>query len=67
LATSLENRNKEVNIWLYCDVGHGADEDPEDFIAWIAKITGFTHWTYQYPEMMYEVESLPVTASREAF
>lgn len=41
LATSLENRNKDVNTRLYWDAGHGADEDPEDFIAWIGKITGF--------------------------
>ncbi len=42
LAISLENRNKNVNTWLHWDAGHGADEDPEDFIAWIGKITGFT-------------------------
>lgn len=42
LAASLENRNKDVNAWLYWDAGHGADEDAEDFIAWIGKITGFT-------------------------
>jgi hypothetical protein len=42
LATSLENRNKDVNTWLYWDRGHGADDDPEDFIAWIGNITGFT-------------------------
>ena len=43
LAISQENRNKDVNCWLYWDGGHGADEDPEDFIAWIGKITGFIH------------------------
>jgi len=42
LAASLEKRNKDVNVWLYWDAGHGADEDPEDFIAWIGNITGFT-------------------------
>jgi len=42
LATSLENRNKDVNTWLYWDAGHGVDQDPEDFIAWIGRITGFT-------------------------
>jgi hypothetical protein len=42
LAASLENRNKDVNALLYWDAGHGADQDPEDFIAWIGKITGFT-------------------------
>jgi hypothetical protein len=40
LAASLENRRKDVNALLYWDAGHGADEDPEDFIAWIGKITG---------------------------
>ena len=42
LTTSLENRNKDVNTWLYWDAGHGADEDPEDFIAWIRKATGYS-------------------------
>jgi hypothetical protein len=41
LAVSLENRKKEVNTLLYWDAGHGANEDPEDLIAWIGKITGF--------------------------
>lgn len=40
LAASLENRNKDVSALMYWDAGHGADQDPEDFIAWIAKITG---------------------------
>jgi hypothetical protein len=42
LAASLENRNKDVSALMYWDAGHGADQDAEDFIAWIAKITGFT-------------------------
>jgi hypothetical protein len=42
LATSLENRKKNVNTWLYWDAGHGADEDPEEFIAWVGKITGYS-------------------------
>jgi hypothetical protein len=42
LAASLENRKKDVNALLYWDAGHGADQDAEDFIAWIAKTTGFT-------------------------
>ncbi len=41
LATSLENQGKDVNTRLYWDAGHGANEDPEDFIAWIAQITGY--------------------------
>jgi hypothetical protein len=42
LATSLENRKKDVNTFLYWDAGHGADEDAEDCIAWIGKISGFS-------------------------
>ena len=44
LATSLENRNKDVNTWLFWDGGHCADEDPEDFIAWIGNVTGFSKY-----------------------
>jgi len=42
LATSLENRKKVVNTFLYWDAGHGADQDPEDFIAWIGNVTGYS-------------------------
>jgi hypothetical protein len=42
LATSLENGNKDVNMFLYWDAGHGADQDPEDFIAWMGNVTGFS-------------------------
>jgi len=42
LATSLENQGKDVNTALYWDKGHGADDDPEAFIAWIGQITGYT-------------------------
>jgi hypothetical protein len=42
LATSLENRNRDVNISLYWDAGHGTDQDPEDFIDWIGIVTGFS-------------------------
>jgi hypothetical protein len=38
LAASLENRKKDVNVRLYWDAGHGADEDPEDSITWIGTI-----------------------------
>jgi acetyl esterase/lipase len=41
LAASLENRHKDVDARLYWDAGHGADQDAEDFIAWIGKITGW--------------------------
>lgn len=33
--------SKTVDARLYWDAGHGANLDPEDFIAWIGKITGF--------------------------
>jgi hypothetical protein len=41
LATSLENQNKNVNTFLYWDAGHGADQDAEEMIAWIGKVTGY--------------------------
>jgi len=41
LAAALENQGNEVNTKLYWDAGHGADEDPEAFIAWIGEITGY--------------------------
>lgn len=41
LATSLENRDKDVNTWLYWDAGHGANEDGEEFIKWIGTIAGY--------------------------
>ncbi len=43
LAVSLENRNKDVNTFLYWDAGHGADLDAEDFITWIGNVTGFSN------------------------
>ena len=42
LATSLQNKGKDVNAALYWDAGHGADQDPEAMIAWIGKITGYS-------------------------
>lgn len=42
LATTLQNQGKDVNYALYWDAGHGADADPEAFIAWIGTITGYT-------------------------
>ncbi len=41
LVASLENRGKNVSALMYWDAGHGADLDAEDFVAWIAKTTGF--------------------------
>lgn len=42
LAASLENKNKNVNTFLYWDAGHGADQDAEDFIVWVGSLTGFS-------------------------
>lgn len=42
LALSLENQGAEVDTAYYWDAGHGADEDPEAMIAWIADITGYS-------------------------
>ena len=39
LATSLENQKRNVNTFLYWDAGHGADQDAEDFIAWMRNIS----------------------------
>jgi hypothetical protein len=42
LATSLENQKRNVNTFLYWDAGHGADQDAEEFISWMSKLTGFS-------------------------
>ena len=39
LATSLENRGKKVNTWLFWDGGHCADDDPDGLIQWMKMIT----------------------------
>jgi hypothetical protein len=41
MATSLENRKKDVNALLFWDGGHCADNDPEGFIEWMGKVTGY--------------------------
>ncbi|MCD9878435.1 Tat pathway signal sequence domain protein [Streptomyces sp. NR30] len=41
LAASLKNLGDNVNALMYWDGGHGANEDPDDFIKWIAQITGY--------------------------
>lgn len=43
LATTLENQDKNLDTWLFWNGGHCADEDPEVFINWIGKITGYTN------------------------
>jgi hypothetical protein len=40
LATGLENLGDNVNARMYWDAGHGTNQDPADFITWIARITG---------------------------
>lgn len=41
LALSLEKMDRDVNAAVYWDAGHCQDLDPQGFIAWIAKITGY--------------------------
>jgi hypothetical protein len=41
LAAGLENRNRDVDAWLFWDAGHCQDDDTEGFIAWIGKVTGY--------------------------
>jgi hypothetical protein len=42
MATGLENLGKHVNAWLYWDGGHCSNDDPEDLMAWIGEITGYS-------------------------
>ena len=42
LAASLANLGDDVDLSMYWDAGHGANEDPEAFIAWIAEATGYS-------------------------
>lgn len=51
LATILENGGKTVNASFYWDGGHGVNQDPEAFIAWISQIT-------DYPNAIPEFSSL---------
>ena len=41
LALSLEKMHRDVNAAIYWDAGHCQDLDPQGFIAWIDKITGY--------------------------
>jgi acetyl esterase/lipase len=41
LATILENNGRDVNVSLYWDGGHGINQDPEAFVAWVSQITGY--------------------------
>lgn len=40
LGLTLENQGRVVDARLYWDAGHGANEDGEQFIAWIGSVTG---------------------------
>nr|WP_017975397.1 hypothetical protein [Actinopolyspora halophila] len=40
LTAGLENLGADVDTAMYWDAGHGANEDPEEFIAWIGRVTG---------------------------
>jgi len=41
LGARLKNLGDDVNTSYYWDAGHGADEDPGDFIKWIAQVSGY--------------------------
>jgi acetyl esterase/lipase len=51
LATILENNGKDVNASLYWDGGHGVNQDPEAFVAWISGIT-------EYPNAIPEFQAV---------
>lgn len=40
IAAAAHTLGDDVNHLYYWDEGHGANTDPGDFIAWIAKVTG---------------------------
>ena len=42
LAAALQNKDYSVDALMYWDAEHGANDDPANFIAWIAKVTGYT-------------------------
>jgi BD-FAE len=42
LATISRDLGDSVNEWLYWDAGHGANNDPAEFIHWIGRVTGYT-------------------------
>ncbi|MEV4231729.1 hypothetical protein AB0J81_32550 [Streptomyces bobili] len=41
LAAAAHRLGDDVSHLYYWDQGHGANTDPGDFIAWIAKVTGY--------------------------
>lgn len=42
LAAALENAGDNVNSSMYWDGGHAVNEDAAAFVAWIARLTGYT-------------------------
>lgn len=42
LALSLDGLGDEVDAAMYWDAGHGANEDPAEFMTWIAEVTGYS-------------------------
>nr|WSY53943.1 Tat pathway signal protein [Streptomyces sp. NBC_00886] len=40
LGARLTNLGDDVNTSYYWDAGHGADEDPGDFVTWIGQVSG---------------------------
>ena len=41
LDARLKNLGDDVDTSYYWDAGHGADQDPADFITWIATVSGY--------------------------
>ncbi|MDO5606782.1 MAG: subtype B tannase [Paracoccus sp. (in: a-proteobacteria)] len=41
LAAAARAQGDQVDQRYYWDAGHGANEDADDFIAWIARVTGY--------------------------
>jgi acetyl esterase/lipase len=41
LATGLEDMGHDVNTVLYWDAGHCEDLDPQGFVTWVSKVTGY--------------------------
>ncbi|MFK4106121.1 subtype B tannase [Streptomyces sp. NPDC019531] len=42
LALKTRNLGDDVNLKMYWDGGHGANDDPGDMIKWLGEITGYT-------------------------
>ncbi|WP_406453217.1 Tat pathway signal protein [Streptomyces sp. NBC_01622] len=42
LALKTQNLGDDVNLKMYWDGGHGANEDPGDLIKWMGEITGYS-------------------------